>query len=78
MTTKEFPIEYICPHCKKGKTMADHIAEASISCKCSECGNVYVCDLKTKRVLKAKARASPNMPRSPATLKTPLRKFNTS
>jgi len=76
MNTKEFPIEYICPYCKKGKTMADHVVEASISCKCSECGNVYVCDLQSKRVEKARARASPHSPRKP--LSNTIRKLNTS
>ncbi len=75
MTTQEFLIEFICPHCRRGKTMADQTAEAIISCKCSECGKVYVCDLKTKRVEKARARASPNMPRKP-TLMPNARQLN--
>jgi len=65
MIKQKFQIEFICPYCKKGKTMADHIADANVSCKCSECSQVYVCDLKTKRVEKARARASPNSPRKP-------------
>lgn len=63
--TKDFSIEYTCPHCHRGKTMADHNAAANVSCRCSECKQVYICNLETGRAEKAKARASPHSPRQP-------------
>ena len=63
--SQDFSIEYTCPYCHRGKTMADHSAKANVSCKCSECKQVYICNLGTGRAEKAKARASPNSPRKP-------------
>lgn len=50
-----FSVVLKCPWCNKGKTMADHGANVTLSCQCGVCGKFYRANLQSLRVEKSKA-----------------------
>lgn len=50
-----FSVVLKCPWCNKGKTMADHEADVTLSCQCGVCGQFYRANLQSRRVEKSRA-----------------------
>ena len=59
-----YDVSIPCPWCGLGETLADKSADVNISCRCHECGRIYLIDMKNLRAKRIPIKLQPKA-RSP-------------